>query len=69
MKKSYRFALSMTFVVISISIFIMLCNGNIVSNNSTTLYVSMFALFNIYMYIIAYLYSPSMDGLDDLTYN
>lgn len=33
------------------------------------MYVSMYSLFNIYMYLISYLYAPASDGMDDMQYN
>jgi len=70
MKKSYRFVIIMTFIVMCVSIIIMLLNGfTAASYSDTTMFVSLYALFNIYMYIIAYLYSPSIEGLEDLKYN
>lgn len=32
------------------------------------MFVAFYAMFNIYMYIIAYLYSPSVDSLEDLQF-
>lgn len=32
------------------------------------MFVAFYAMFNIYMYIIAYLYSPSVESLEDLQY-
>jgi hypothetical protein len=76
MKKSYKFSLYMTFTVIGLSIVIMMLNGYSNHNDSkynlpllnclAVLYVAMYSLFNIYMYIISYLYSPFFDGLDDI---
>jgi len=48
---------------------IMLFNGFADTQNDTSLFVAAYGLFNIYMYIIAYLYSPSVEGLEDLQYN
>ena len=33
-----------------------------------TMFVSIYALFNIYMYVIAYLYSPNLESLEDLQF-
>jgi hypothetical protein len=30
------------------------------------MFVAFYSMFNIYMYIISYLYAPSIDGLEDL---
>lgn len=32
------------------------------------MFVAFYSMFNIYMYIIAYLYSPSVDSLEDLQF-
>jgi len=34
--------------------------------NVAVMFVAIYSMFNIYMYIIAYLYSPSVDSLEDL---
>jgi hypothetical protein len=39
---------------------------NILINIIATLFVAIYALFNIYMYVIAYLYSPNLDSLEEL---
>jgi uncharacterized membrane protein len=80
MKKSYKFSLFMTFGVIFVCISIMLFNGYRATQNDSNAYfihfnysiavmfVAFYAMFNIYMYIIAYLYSPSVESLEDLQY-
>eukprot|EP00347_Sterkiella_histriomuscorum_P006317 403353220 len=68
MKKSYKFSLYMTFGVILFCISIMLFNGYRQTQNDTVMFVAFYAMFNIYMFIIAYLYSPSVDSLEDLQY-
>lgn len=30
------------------------------------MFVAFYAMFNVYMYVIAYLYSPAVDSLDDI---
>ena len=30
------------------------------------MFVAFYSMFNIYMYIISYLYTPAVDGLEDL---
>mmetsp|Transcript_13014 Transcript_13014/g.9423 ORF Transcript_13014/g.9423 Transcript_13014/m.9423 type:complete len:83 (-) Transcript_13014:313-561(-) len=66
MKKSYRFVLVMTIIVIVISIGSLLFLFQVGSSNDTVLYVSIYALFNIYMYVITYLYSPNLESLEEL---
>lgn len=70
MKKSYKFSLFLTVGVICVCIVLMLCQGYSASASSGTpsLYVAFIALLNIYMYVIAYLYAPSVDSLDDLQF-
>jgi magnesium-transporting ATPase (P-type) len=74
MKKSYKFSLFLTFAVIFLCISMMILNAYRSQNDSklcfltslAVMFVAFHAMFNIYMYIIAYLYSPSVDSLEDL---
>ena len=82
MKKSYKFSLFMTFGVILASIALIILEGySSTQNNSKITYfpsyfliciaiifVAYSGLFNIYMYMIAYLYSPSVNSLEDIQF-
>ena len=65
LKKSYRFVLYATFGVIFVSVLLMLVEGVPGYTNSSAdalLLVAQLGLFNIYLYMIAYLYAPAADG-------
>ena len=67
-KKSYRFVLIMTIIVIVVSISIILSNGYSSSQNDSTMFVAIYSLFNIYLYVISFLYSPSLESLEELQF-
>jgi hypothetical protein len=67
MKKSYKISLILTFAVIAAFLLLMLSQGYS-SSSSPTLYVAFISLLNIYMYVIAFLYAPSYDSLEDLQF-
>ncbi len=47
----------------------MLCQGSQIADHSnTTLYVAFISLVNVYLWVIAYLYSPAVDSLDDIQF-
>ena len=65
LKKSYRFVLYATFGVIFVSVLLMLVEGVPGFTNSSAdalLLVAQLGLFNIYLYMIAYLYAPATDS-------
>ena len=61
LRKSYRLVLFTTFGIIVWSILMFFVNGYSGDQMPTIGFVSVYALFNIYMYSMAYLYSPSAD--------
>ena len=65
MKKSYKISLLLTFGVICLCIILLLLQGYSSSHSVAVAFVS---LLNIYMYVIAYLYSPSIESLEDLQF-
>lgn len=79
MKKSYRFVIIVTLLVISISILSLFSNGFLSQatnckalpnfNNTFNIaqgYLIIYALLNIYMYVISYLYCPAIDSIEEL---
>ena len=65
MRKSYRYVLFTTFGIIAFTILVLFVEGFSGDQMPTTCFISIYALFNIYMYIMAYLYSPVVDdGMD-----
>ena len=49
----------MTSGVISLSVFILILSGRSSQMTNTALYIAHYALFNIYLFLVAFLYSPS----------
>jgi len=67
LKKSYRLMLWMTFAIITIALLVLLTHGYMgTSETGTTSFVMLYALFNIYMYIVAHLYSPVFEGFNEI---
>ena len=62
MKKSYQFSLVMTLVVIAGFLALLTIQQYDLDNNET-LYISFITLVNVYMWTVAYLYSPAVDSL------
>jgi hypothetical protein len=59
MKKAYRHLICVTLAVIVASLVILVLNGQVASHfERPILYVAQYALFNFYMILVAYLYSP-----------
>jgi hypothetical protein len=67
MKKSYQFSLVMTLVVIAGFLALLTIQQYDLDNNET-LYISFITLVNVYMWTVAYLYSPAVDSLQDIQY-
>jgi hypothetical protein len=59
MRKAYKWLIGMTTGVILISILILILQGRSSQMTNTPLYIAHYALFNIYLYLVAFLYSPS----------
>jgi len=45
----------------AISSILMIFNGQVSQRMDPTLFMSLYSLFNLYIYFIAYLYAPSLD--------
>ena len=59
LKSTYRYALGITIFVATISSMIMIQNGQASQRMDPPLFLSLYAMFNIYMYLMAYMYAPS----------
>lgn len=68
MKKAYKISLLLTFGVISACIALLIANGFSPRVSGPLKFVSFTALLNLYLWLIAYLYSPSVDGLEDIQF-
>lgn len=66
MKKSYKVSLLLTFGVMSACIALLIASGYSPRVSGPLKYVSFTALLNLYLWLIAYLYSPSVEGLEDI---
>lgn len=58
---NYRFSIGSTVLTMAISSILMIFNGQVSQRMDVTLFMSLYALFNLYIYFIAYLYAPSLD--------
>jgi hypothetical protein len=63
MKKAYKYLILITLTVIALSLVILFLNGRSTQQVNTPLYVSQYVLFNTYMLLVAYLYSPCMESI------
>lgn len=63
MKKAYKYLILLTLVVITLSILILFLNGKTLQLVNTPLYLSQYVLFNTYMFLVAFFYSPTMDAI------
>mmetsp|Transcript_16109 Transcript_16109/g.27220 ORF Transcript_16109/g.27220 Transcript_16109/m.27220 type:complete len:299 (+) Transcript_16109:1033-1929(+) len=59
LKKTYRFSLAITVITMAVSSALMLRNGQVSQRMDVTLFLSLYSLFNFYVYLIAYLYAPA----------
>ena len=59
LRKTYRAALGTTLFVMGVSVFIMLRNGQASQRIDFELFWSLYSLFNLYLYFMAYLYAPA----------
>lgn len=67
MKHSYKVSMIMTLaVIVACAVVIGLITEERDVNTKATLGVALTALLNIYLYLIAYLYSPAMESLEDI---
>ena len=62
MKKAYKYVILVTLTVILASLVILFFNGQGDKKLQTPLYIAQYALFNTYMFLVAYLYSPCADA-------
>lgn len=63
MKKAYKYLTLLTLGVIFFSLLILFQNGRTSQLVNTPLYLSQYVLFNTYMVMIAFFYSPTMDSI------
>ena len=63
MKKAYKYLILLTLVVIAASVAILFLNGRSQQLINTPLYLSQYVLFNTYMMLVAFFYSPVMDSI------
>jgi len=63
MKKAYKYLICLTLVVILASILILFMNGRTSQLVNTPLYLSQYVLFNTYLFLVAFFYSPTMDSI------
>jgi len=63
MKKAYKYLILITLTVIALSLLILFLNGRSTQQVNTPLYISQYVLFNTYMILVAYLYSPCMESI------
>lgn len=67
MKHSYKVSMIMTLAVIfACAVVFGLISEGTDLNSRATLNVALTALMNLYLYLIAYLYSPAMESLEDI---
>lgn len=70
LKHSYKISLMMTFGAIIASVVLLIAHGYSPTqagvHGGPTKYVSFVALLNLYLWLISYLYSPSVESLEDL---
>ena len=65
MRKPYRYLIATTLTVVIISLLILFFNGRTSAMTNTPLYVAQYALYNVYMTLVAFLYAPSMEAHGD----
>lgn len=58
---NHQYATGATLVTMGIGCTLMLFNGQASQRMDTSLFMSLYALFNIYIWFIAYMYAPSLD--------
>lgn len=58
MKKAYKYLVCMTVTVIFISVLLVQMNGQMHEYEQPYIFIAQYSLFNIYMQVIAYMYSP-----------
>ena len=63
MKKAYRYMILLTLVVIAASVLILFLNGRTSQLINTPLYLSQYVLFNTYMIMVAFFYSPTTESI------
>lgn len=63
MKKAYRYLILLTLVVIASSLLILFLNGRTSQLVNTPLYLSQYVLFNTYMFMVAFFYSPTTEAI------
>jgi heme/copper-type cytochrome/quinol oxidase subunit 2 len=69
MKHSYKISLLLTFGVIAACITLLIANAYTTHQHEGLLkYVSFTALLNLYIWLVAYLYSPAVDSLEDIQF-
>jgi len=65
MRKAYKWVIAMTVLVVTASGCILLMSGRTAQMTDTPLFVAQYALYNIYLYMVAFLYSPSLNDQAD----
>jgi hypothetical protein len=66
MKKAYKYLILLTIGVIGLSVLILFMSGRTSQLINTPLFLSQYVLFNIYMFLVAYFYSPMMESLPQI---
>ena len=65
LKKTYRYSLGITIFTMAFSAAIMLQNGQASQRMDPPLFLSLMALFNMYIHIIAFFYAPSIGEIEN----
>jgi len=60
-RDNYIYSTGSTVLTMAISSILMIFNGQVSQRMDPTLFMSLYSLFNLYIYFIAYLYAPSLD--------
>ena len=58
---NHHYATGATLITMGIECFIMLFNGQVSQRMDPLMFMSLYVLFNIYIWFITYLYAPNMD--------
>ena len=63
LKETYRYSIGTTIFVMAISSYLMVQNGQASQRMDVTLFMSLYGLFNCYIFLMSYFYSPSIGSV------
>ena len=62
LKKTYRYCIGTTIFVMAVSLMLILNDGQVSQRMEPVKFIAIYALYNFYMYFIAFLYAPHLGG-------